>query len=324
MTLVTGATGMLGAVLTRQLVDDGADVRILRRETSSLDLLGATAERVGHAIGDVRDVRSLVRAMEGIDRVYHVAAKIGFASGDRDTLRATNVQGTANVVNAALDAGVERLVFTSSMAAFGRPAGAAQVLDETTPWRDADTASPYAQSKHDAEMEVHRGIAEGLDAVIVNPAVIFGVGRPGENTRRLIDAVRHERLPAVPEGQTNVVDVEDVAAGHRRAMAHGETGARYFLGSENLSWHEVMETLADAFGVAPPRRTVSAGWLKAGAVAAEVIAFATRTEPVLPRALAKAATQRHRYDNSRARTELGCTFRPFAATARRLAGRIGL
>lgn len=318
-TLVTGATGFIGSVLTRRLVADGADVRILRRESSSLDLLGSVAEHVDHAVGDVTRAQSLVRAMEGIERVYHVAGKVSFARRDRAMLRRVNAEGTANVVNAALEAGVERLVHTSSIAALGRPVGEDALIDETTEWVSAPERSVYAQTKHRAELEVHRGIAEGLDAVIVNPSVVFGVGRRGTNTRRIVEAVRRGWLPGVPPGGTNVVDVQDVVAGHRKAMRRGETGRRYLLGGENLAWRTIIETLSEAFGVAPPRYTIPSSVLRAGATAAEAGAFLTRTRPLLPRATARTATRTLRYDNTRAREELGCTFRPFRATALRIA-----
>ncbi len=320
--LVTGATGLVGSTLTRQLVREGANVRIFHRPSSSMDLLGEVADRVESAEGDVRDARSVLRAMDGVQQVYHAAAKVSFNPRNRSVLRDVNVGGTANVVNASLRAGVNRLVHTSSMAAFGRPQRDAPI-DETTEWRGASHRSDYAQSKADAEREVHRGIAEGFDAVIVNPALIFGTGRPGEGTRRIVDAVRTERIPAAPRGGTNVVDVEDVAAGMRRAMAQGETGRRYFLGSENQSWMEIFQILADAFGADAPTRTVPSALVTAGAYVAEAIGFVTRTEPVLTRSTAHTATHTYVYDNTRAQEELGCTFRPFIATARRLAGVLG-
>lgn len=318
-TLVTGATGLLGSALTRQLVAEGEAVRIFRRATSSLDLLGDVANMVEHAVGDVRDARSLARAMADVQRVYHTAAKIGFSRGDRAALRAINVGGTANVVNAALSTGVERLVHTSSMAAFGPPAHAEGVVDETTEWHNNSERSAYAVSKRDAELEIHRGIAEGLDAVIVNPALLFGVGRPGDNTRRIVDAVRTGWFIAAPPGQTNVVDVLDVAEGHRRAMAHGDTGRRYFLGGETLPWKTILTILAEAFGVDPPRRTIPPLLLKSGALLSEAVAFVTRTDPLLSRSLAQSALRTHTYRNRRAIDELGCTFRPFAQTAQRIA-----
>ena len=317
--LVTGATGFVGSVLTRRLVSDGAAVRIFRRPTSSLDLLGAVADRVEHAEGDITRARSVRAALDGIDRVYHVAARVGFASGEAEALRRVNVQGTANVVNAALAAGVDRLVYTSSMAAFGRPVAPDIVIDETTAWQDAPHRSAYARSKWKGELEVHRGIAEGLDAVIVNPSLVFGVGEEGTRTRRIVDAVRRGWVPAVPSGGTNVVDVQDVAAGHRKAMRHGDTGRRYFLGGENLSWHQIVGALADGFGVEAPRYTAPSALLTAGGALAEAVGVLTRRPPVFTRSLARSAVRTYRYSNERARNELDCTFRPFAKTARRIA-----
>jgi dihydroflavonol-4-reductase len=317
--LVTGATGFIGSVLTRQLVDAGAGVRIFRRDTSSLDLLGDYAERVEHTVGDLTHARSLYDAMQGVDRVYHVAAKVSFAPGEEEALRRVNADGTANVVNAALEAGVDRLVHTSSMAAFGRPTETDGVIDETTEWQGAPHRSAYARSKRRAELEVHRGIAEGLDAVIANPSLVFGVGGPETNTRRIVDAVRSGWLLVVPPGGTNVVDVRDVAAGLRAAMAKGETGRRYFLGSENLSWKAFTTALAEAFGREPPRYTMPRSLLTVGGAVAEGVATLTRTRPFLTRSTARTASRTYRYDNSRACTELDCTFRPFEETARHIA-----
>jgi dihydroflavonol-4-reductase len=313
--LVTGATGFLGSVLTRQLVEAEEDVRIFRRKNSSLDLLGDVADEVEHAVGDVTYARSLYEAMEGVDRVYHVAAKVSFARRDREALRRVNVDGTANVVNAALEADIDRLVHTSSIAALGRPLASDALIDETTPWQEASHRSAYARSKRQAELEVHRGIAEGLDAVLVNPSLVFGVGGPSTNTRRIVNAVRSGWAVAAPPGGTNVVDVRDVAAGHRAAMQHGESGRQYLLGSENRSWPSILTVLADAFEVDPPRYTMPPFLLKSGAALSEALATVTRSRPILPRATARSATRTYRFDNRRARKELGCTFRSFEATA---------
>ncbi len=324
LTLVTGATGLVGATLTRALVDAGERVRILRRESSTVDLLGPAAATVEHVFGDVTDIGSVDEAMQGVTRVYHVAAALGNGrASDRAQLQAVNVGGTANVVNAALRAGVERLVHTSSMAAFGRPARTNVPLDETSEWSPTALSGPYAASKHAAEMEVQRGIAEGLDAVIVNPSLIFGVGRSGENTVRIAEMVRDRRVPAIPAGGTNVVDVRDVAEGLVRAMAQGQTGRRYFLGSENMSWEAILGTLARAFGVPltarrlPPRLALVAG------AASEVLGWAVRRSPTVTRERARQMSAFYRYDNARARTELGLTFRPFADTAGTLADAFG-
>ncbi|MDX1439317.1 MAG: NAD-dependent epimerase/dehydratase family protein, partial [Rubricoccaceae bacterium] len=258
MILVTGATGFLGATLTHQLVEHGNNVRILRRETSKLDLLEDIVTHVDHAIGDVTDPLSLADAMEGASQVYHTAAIVGFGGRKtRQQLHETNVQGTANVANAALENDVERLVHVSSIAALGRREKEAGLIDETREWLSSKANTAYAVSKHLAEMEIHRAIAEGLDAVIANPAVVFGPGRSGENTMAIAEKLKAGKLPATPSGGTCVADVEDVANGLRLAMEHGHTDERYILGGENLTWVEILDTLADAMGTKRPKRVLS-------------------------------------------------------------------
>ena len=318
MTLVTGATGFVGSVLVRQLLAAGESVRVLRRASSALDLLGASADRVEHAIGDVTDAESVHAAMAGVETVYHVAGTVAFGRRARARLCAVNVGGTANVVNAALAAGVGRLVHTSSIAALGRPARAG-VLDETAAWTPSPLNTAYAVSKRDAEREVLRGVAEGLDAVTASPALVFGPGRPGEGTTALAERLAAGRVPLAPPGATAVVDIEDVAAGLRAARAHGATGERYLLAAENLAWTEILSTLAAAIGVDAPARTAPPWLLNAGGVAGEAWAALTRSEPGLTLETARNAAATVRYDGSRAERLLGVTYRPFSETARRIA-----
>ena len=302
----------------------GTEVRILRRTTSKLDLLGEAAQHVEHAVGDVTDPESLREAMNGVQHVYHTAAYIALGGRrDRALLHHVNVYGTACVVDAALAAGVTRLVHTSSIAALGRPAENRNPIDENTAWQASRFNTPYAVSKHEAELEIHRGIAEGLDAVMVNPSLVFGVGRSGENTRQIAERIRDGRFRAIPTGGTNVVDVEDVAAGHVRAMEYGQTGARYLLGGENLMWQAIVETLAEALGVAPARRSLNPGLATALASASEAVAFLTRTRPLLTRTIARSVSQVYTFSNRKAIDDLGCTFRPFSDTAKRIAEAIG-
>lgn len=318
--LVTGATGFVGSALTRQLLASGAEIRILRRATSGMDLLGESAASVEHAVGDVTDPVSVHAAMQNITHVYHTAAAIlmgGPRSGRHQ--RHINVYGTACIVNAALDAGVKRLVHTSSISALGRREEPVMTQTEHAVWRDSRLHTPYAVSKHLAELEIHRGIAEGLDAVMVNPSVVFGPGRPGENTMLLAERLRQGRVRAVPIGGTNVIDVEDVAAGHIKAMARGRTGERYILGSENLLWKEVLETLAAALSVSAPTRRLRPGLALALGALLEARSQVTRKTPDLTRTLARNISQVSRYSNSKATQELGCAFRPFAETAQRIA-----
>lgn len=316
--LVTGATGLVGSALVRQLVAQDATVRILRRPNSPLDALGEAADAVEHAVGDLTEGYTVRQAMHGITHVYHAAARVDLG-GDLRTLRPVNVQGTAHVLNAARQEGVARVVHTSSIAALGRPASHEGLISEDTAWTGGPTRSAYAQTKRESELQVHRSIAEGLDAVIVNPALVFGTGRPDASTHQIVQAVRSERLPGVPPGGTCVVDAEDVAMGMRRAMLHGTTGRRYILGSQNLSWAQIIGTLAEAHGVEAPERVISEGWLRVAGGLAEAWAWLTRATPRFSRTMAHTASRTMRYDTTRARTELECTFRPFSDTAARIA-----
>ena len=316
--LVTGATGFVGAAVVRQLLARGAAVRILRRATSALDLLGAAGARVEHAVGDLADPEAVGEAVAECGAVVHCAAAVAFGPGAADTLHRVNVVGTATVVDACLRAGVRRLVHVSSIAALGRTAGgSAAPIDETAVWTDSPANTAYAVSKHRAEREVQRGVAKGLDAVIVNPAVVFGPGRPGENTMAVAERAMRG-MPVAPSGGTAVVDVEDVAAGVLAALDRGETGRRYVLAGENLSWREILGTLARAAGAAPPTRTVPPALLTLAGVVAE-LASRLGLPTALTRETARTASRTDRYAAGRAERELGVSFRPFAETAARIA-----
>ena len=319
MTLVTGATGFVGSTLVHQLLAAGESVRILRRERSALDLLGDAAGSVEHVVGDVTDPDAVWDATEGVRRVAHVAAVVAFGRRARRRLWDVNVGGTDHVVNAALDLGVERLVHVSSIAALGRPATPGGPIDESTAWATSAANSGYARSKREAERSVQRAVAEGLDAVIVNPAVVFGPGRRGENTMVLAERLAAGRVPFVPTGSTAVVDVADVATGIRAAFAHGGSGERYVLAAETLPLAEIFGTLADALGVAPPQRLAPPALLVAAGALAEAWGAVTRTDPALTRATARSASASYRYSADKARSDLGLAFRPFRETAARVA-----
>jgi len=321
--LVTGATGFLGSVLVRQLVEAGEPVRVLRREGSALDLLGETAVRVEHALGDVTDPDAVRDAVRGSRVIYHCAGYVAFGAGDLERLHAVNVRGTAHVADAALAEGVARLVHTSSVSAFGRPERPTErPIDETAEWVPSRQNSAYARSKYAAELEVQRAVAEGLDAVLVNPSLIFGPGRRGENTTAIVERARRGARLA-PAGGTNVVDVEDVAAGLRAALARGANGERYFLGSENLRWTEILGTLADAFGQRRPTRTVPPPLAEAAGAVAEAAARLIGRTPTLTRETGRLSGHFYRYSNRKAIEDLGCTFRPFRETAERIAAAWG-
>ena len=239
--LVTGATGLIGAAVVRHLLAEGETVRILRRETSRLDLLGDAA--VEHALGDVTEPDSVRDAVRGVQAVFHVAGVVSMAPSARRRVWAVNAGGSAHVVDACLDEGVDALVHTSSIAALGRPDGASAVLDETAVWTPSSRNTAYAESKRAGEREALRGAAEGLRAVVLNPALVFGPGRADEGTGAIVERLRRGRIPAAPPGATAVVDVEDVAAAHVAAWRRGASGERYVLAAESM--HQLLISLIE-------------------------------------------------------------------------------
>ncbi len=315
--LVTGATGFLGSELVYQLLEAGYPVQIFRRKTSKLDLLSPVVNDIEHVTGDdITDLDALRRAMKNVHVVFHVAGNVKFGSR---SLNHVNVQGTAAVVNAAREVGVERLVHTSSVAAIGTSVGI--VSDENTDWQSKPW--PYAQSKYLAELEVQRGIAEGLDAVIVNPSLILGPDRSGGKALNLTHdsalTIRAGKMWLYPTGGTNVVDVTDVATGHLAALEYGRTGARYILGSENLSWKSILSILAEALEAKPPRISLPYSVALAGGGFADLLSSVTGRRFPLGRASVTYALKTRAYSNQRAIRELGCSFRPFSETAQRVA-----
>ncbi len=250
--LVTGATGLVGANLVDVLNRAGWQVRILRRPTSRLDALEGLAYE--DAVGDILDRESLLRAMEGVDVVFHVAGAADHWRTTRERLYRVNVDGTRTVVQAALEARISRLVYTSSIAAIGPAPDPAHPVDETHRFTLSPEIFPYGHSKWLAEKEVRKGVERGLDAVIVNPAIVIGPRDSHLITGSMfITLLRSRGLPFAPRGGSGVVAARDVALGHLRAAEMGRTGERYILSAENMTHKELACMLADALGVPGPR-----------------------------------------------------------------------
>jgi len=304
MILLTGATGLLGSRLLFDLVSKGYKVRAMRRDKSTMNGVDhyfsdntQLMENVEWFTGDVTDIFSLEAAMENVDSVYHCAARVSFLPADRDAMTHTNVQGTANVVNLCLEKGVRKLCHTSSVAALGRT-GADKFIDETNAWKTSKYNSSYAVSKYGAEQEVWRGVAEGLNAVIVNPGIIIGSGNWETDSSSIFNRV-NKGLMFYTEGVGGFVDVRDVARAMIRLMESEISNERFILVSQNLPFKTVFDQIADAFD--KKRASIYAGpLLTALAWRSEAIkAWFSGQKPVITRETARSAKGKNLYENSK-------------------------
>lgn len=295
--MVTGGTGFAGSHLLRRLVATGQPVRATKRPDSNMKWVADIAHKVEWVNCDVLDVTGLYEAMKGVEQVYHCAAIVSFSPKEKDLMRQTNVEGTANVVNMALECRVKKLLHVSSIAALGRKLNQPQV-DENTAWEDSAINTQYAISKYFAEREVWRGIAEGLESVIVNPSVIIGEGNWQTGSCRLFTQV-WEGLKFYPTGGTGFVDVLDLAAVMHRLMNSPVCGQRFIVNAHNLSYREFFTLVAQHLGKPAPGRPVTPFLAEIGWRLAALKGFFTQTSPLVTKETARMSQHRYYYSNAK-------------------------
>jgi dihydroflavonol-4-reductase len=306
--LVTGGTGFLGSNLAAALLQEGCNVRILRRAGSSLRALGSL--QVEHVIGDVRDIDSLRLATKGCDTVFHTAAIISHWRKEHSLMHEVNVLGTRYVAQACVENGVRRLVHTSSTAAIGFPENGS-LADETIRfnWEPYDVG--YRNSKHHAEKEILRAVKQGLDAVMVNPTVIIGPRDIHFHGGQLIRDIHRKKIFYYVRGGMSVVYVDDVVRGHLLAAHHGRTGERYILSGENLSHREIISITASVVGGLKPLFRMPHGLVTVVTAAAESVAGVLNRRPWVTRELLAGSNLNYHFSCRKAQEELGYTFTPF-------------
>jgi dihydroflavonol-4-reductase len=308
LSLVTGATGFVGSAVARALLARGRRVRVLARPNSDRRNLGGLAVEI--AEGAMEDPRSLARAVAGCRYVYHVAADYRIWVPDPAPMFRANVEGTRDLLTAALEAGAERVVYTSSVATLGLvPGGSA---DEETPSSLDDMIGPYKRSKFAAE-EVARELARkrGLPVVIVNPSTPVGPGdiKPTPTGRLIVEAARGQ-MPAFVDTGLNIVHVDDVAEGHLAAAENGRIGERYILGGENMALAEILAEVAQAVGRRPPWLRVPHSVLFPVAIGAELAARATGRDPFVTLDGVRMSRKKMYFSSEKASRELGYRSRP--------------
>lgn len=294
MILVTGATGLVGSHLLQALLNKGEKVRALYRSVIP-QIPGS--EKIDWVKGDILDVLSLEEAMQGVQQVYHCAAIVSFHPSQRKHLHHVNIEGTANVVNASLDAGISKMVFMSSVAALGRIREDV-MIDETMNWTPETSNSEYGKSKYMAEMEVWRGIGEGLNAVIVNPVIILGAGDWSSGSTAIFKSA-YDEFPWYTEGMSGFVDVQDVVKAMITLMESGMSAERFIISGDNLPYRSVFTMIANAFGKKPPHKKVTV-WMAAIVWRLEAIKSKfTGKSPLLTKETAKTARAKVRFNNQK-------------------------
>lgn len=309
--LVTGGTGFIGAYLLHYLLQQGyTNIRAVKRPDSPMDLVGSIADKIEWMDADVRDVATLAVAMKGVQQVYHSAAVVSFHGADARLMREVNVDGTANVVNLALDEGVEKLLHVSSIAALGTPKDPGPVSEETK-WDPGHRSTHYGLTKHLAEMEVWRGMAEGLKVAVVNPANVLGSGfwKGRTSTGKLFHTI-WQGLKFYPAGSTGWVDVRDVVRFMVRLMESPIEGERFILSAENRAFKWVFDRIAAALGKPAPSIRANHFLREMAWRLAWLQGILTGDTPLITKETVRTSATKKDYDNTKSLN----TFEDFAYT----------
>ena len=308
--LVTGASGFVGSAVAAKLVERGFSVRALVRATSPRSHLAGLD--LDYVQGDLRDAETIRPAMAGVRYLFHVAADYRLWARDRNEIVINNVTGTRVMMEEALHAGVERIVYTSSVATLAVQRDGTSV-DETVPLEELKAIGAYKRSKVAAERLVERMIAQqGLPAVIVNPSTPIGPRdvKPTPTGRIIVEAALG-RIPAFVDTGLNLVHVDDVAQGHLAALDRGKIGERYILGGQNVQLSEMLTVIANLIGRRPPRVRLPRSAIVPLALAAETVARFTGREPFVTMDALRMSRYRMFFTAAKAERDLGFTARPF-------------
>lgn len=291
--LVTGASGLLGQSLLEQLSTLSIPVIAVTHQNT----LEKVYDHIDIVTGDILDVGFVEEVMVGITQVYHCAGMVSFAPADVQQLYKLNVEGTANVVNAAIAAGVKKMVHVSSVAAIGRLRHN-QLVTETMQWSQTTSNSKYGHSKYLGEMEVWRAHAEGLDVVIVNPVIILGAGNWNSGSTKIFKSV-YDEFPWYTTGVTGFVDAADVAKAMLMLMGSNISGERFIISAENVSYESVLKQIAKAFGKKQPFKKVTHFLAQVIWRLEAVKSFFTGTKPLITEETTATALAIVHFDNSK-------------------------
>lgn len=335
MIFITGCTGLVGSHLVAELInrqrttDNGrqtlSTIKLLCRKNSDLSLFHKVLKRYGidelpdfikFVYGDILDYDILEEAMHVVDEVYHCAAVVSFDPTDKNSLMRVNMEGTKNMVNAALHCGVKKFCHVSSIAALGR-ALEGEAINEESPWTHSKNNSVYSNSKHQGEMEVWRGIAEGLNATIVNPSLILGAGKWNSGSCELFNTIA-KGFPFYTTGINGFVDVKDVVRAMIALMENDKFGQRYCLNGTLISYKDLFTMMADNLKVKAP-------YIKVGKFLSEIawrvfwlIGKIKGKKPLITKETARTSTRKYSYSSAKIINELNFRFTPIEQSVKEI------
>ncbi|HTF29692.1 MAG TPA: NAD-dependent epimerase/dehydratase family protein [Flavitalea sp.] len=310
---MTGGTGFLGAYIIRELVEKGYTVRALRRgkKQSPFYIPSHIFEKVDWIEGDILDVIALEEAMAGIDAVIHAAAKVCFNPGDRSEMYKSNIEGTANVVNVALESGIKKMIHVSSVAALGRTKNG-DTVDEEKKWEESSMNTNYALSKYHAEMEVWRGMGEGLNVTVVNPSTILGYGDWNTTSCAIFRNV-YKGLSWYTKGINGFVDVEDVANVTVRLLEAETSGERFILNGDNWPFQQLLNEIAGGFNKKLPYREATKFLAELAWRYEKVKSVITGKAPLVTKESARVSQTKTFFNNNKIKTKFpGFSFTPLS------------
>lgn len=311
--LVTGGTGFIGSYIIRTLLQAGySNIRAIKRSSSSMALLANVADKVQWIDCDLLEVIGIYDIMADTDAVIHSGAMVSFAKGDADKLMKVNVEGTANMVNAAIQHQVERFVHISSIASFERKPNQ-KIIDETTGWEDGKLTTYYARSKYHAEMEVFRGGGEGLSIGILNPSLVLGAGFWSQGSASIFKQL-HEGLKFYPKGSTGFVDVRDVANAAVLLLEKKIENERFIINGHNLSYKLVFDSIATALSVKKPSILLTPLLNELAYWQFKMKSALGLSNKVLTRASIRNASYQFAFDNKLSKERLGLKYTPIEKT----------
>lgn len=313
--LVTGGTGFIGSYLLRYLLHSGySNIRATKRPGSRTDMVDDIKDRITWLDVDMLDMIGVEEAMNGVELLFHCAAMVSILPRDGQKMIFTNREGTANVVNAALTCGIKKMIHVSSIAAVGH-AKNVTAHTEKNPWDRNHRVSNYAISKYLAEQEAWRGWAEGLETVIVNPAVVLGSGRWQEGALPLFEACWNQ-MAFYPTGVMGYVDVRDVARFMVQLMESSISGERYILSSQSESYQNILTMIAEAMGKRPPYIKATPTLIRLGAFFERIRSQLLKQAPVITKDVALYASNQVAFSNIKSVNDLSFEYTPLVQSIR--------